>query len=279
MRNLTEEEIYEYEYKNLSDYEKEFANKAGYWDEVSIGKRQDAQDAQKEEEEDIGTTIHNIYVSEDKCFVPALGCTLGSYTDIVNIFPSKELINDFFAFLINHAIEDTLNKGSVFYYYKNSQTYNFDYPYILHIIIKWAVGKLKVDPLSFTNFMRQFSPSSDAKFLEPNYFLISIVFGDTYNFLSPSSNAHFRKTKVNKKIIYYYNPTLVRGGDGEEYFFHSIPISANMLLFSCARDTILYLFAERNNLQLAQILFGKAVFAHQEANSFFKINFPKKLKG
>lgn len=275
MKDLTEKEIYDYEYKNLSLYEKEFAEKEGYWNELNIGKREYAQDVKEEEESALGTTIYSISVRSDKCYITVLGCTLSAYTDIVNIFATRELINDFFEFLIEFAIEDTVNGGSPFYYYKDSQTYNFDYPYILHIIIKWATARLEVDLLSFTNFMRQFSPSTNAKFLEPNYFLISIIFGDIHNFLSPSSNGYFRKAKVNNKVIYYYNPTLVQGGDGEKYFFHSIPISANMLLFSCSRDTILYLFSERDNLRLSQLLFGKKVFTYKEANAFFKINFPQ----
>lgn len=279
MNDLKEEDIYQYEYKNLSPYEKEFATKSGYWSELSVAKRQYLKDVQIEEEEDLSTTTYSISVREDKCFVPALGCTLSTYTDIVSIFSSYELINNYFAFLSDYAIEDVVNGGSPFYYYQDSQTYNFDYPYLLHIMIKWAIEELKVDQLSFTNFMRHFSPSNDARYLEPNYFLISIVFGDIYNFLSPSSNAHFRKSKVNKKVVYYYNPTLVRGGDGKEYFFHSIPISANMLLYACSRDTILYLFSERDNLKLSQLLFGRKVFAYKEANSFFKIDFPKKIKG
>jgi hypothetical protein len=110
--------------------------------------------------------------------------------------------------------------------------------------------------------------------LHANYFLISVIFGDTYSFLAPSTNKHFRKSRINNKVIYYYNPTIVEGGDGEEYFFQSIPISASKILLACKEDTIFYLLEARQNLRLKQVLFGKEVLGRTGIKTFFKINFP-----
>jgi hypothetical protein len=264
----------EFDYKKLSDYERSFLDKTGYWEEHKVGSRQYARDAQEEEESELSTTTYKIQVRADQCFVPALGCTLKNYMDIAQIFKSKELMNNFISYLFEYAIEDTINGGSPFYYYKKSKTYNFDYPYMLSIIIKWTVSILNVDELEFTKFMSLFSPSKNIDFLHSNYFLISVIFGDTYAFLSPSSNRHFRKSKIDKKVVYYYNPTIVEAGNGEEYFFYAIPISASMILFACEEDTVLYLLEERSRLKLKQVFFGKVALEHAHIKAFFKINFP-----
>ncbi len=259
--------------KTLSDYERSFVEKTGYWDELSVAKRDYAKDVLKEEETDLSTTTFSISVRSNQCFVPALGRTLENYMDIAQIFNSKELMNSYISYLFEYAIEDTLNGGSSFYFYEKSQTYNFDYPYILSIIIKWAVSTLGVNELQFTKFMSQFSPSKNSDFLHPNYFLISVIFGDTYSFLLPSSNRYFRKSRINKKVVYYYNPTIVEAGNGDEYFFYTIPISASMILFACEEETVLYLLEERSHLSLKQILFGKSALERSSTKAFFKINF------
>ena len=260
--------------KTLSDYERSYVDKTGYWEKQKTSSRAYAIEVANEEKNELPTATHVVKVRSDQCFIPKLGCILEDYIDIAQIFNRQELMNSFIHFLFEYATEDNINGGSTFYYYTKSQTYNFDYPYILHIIIKWAVSELGANQLGFTRFIRQFSPSKNISFLHANYFLISVIFGDTYSFLSPSTNAHFRKNRINNKVIYYFNPTIVEAGDGEEYFFYSIPISASKILFACEEDTVLYLLEARQDLRLKQTLFGKDVLNHSTIKTFFKIDFP-----
>jgi hypothetical protein len=156
--------------------------------------------------------------------------------DIASLFARSERFSYFVNFMFSNAINKKQREGSPFFYHEQTNSYCFDYVYVLISIHALAVNKLGADYDKMLQYLSQFAVgASRGYYLKANYFLISSIFGRIYN-MSQDRYQKIYYRKNGKITVDYYAPTIVKAGDGKEYFFYNVQFSAIMLLIYLDRS-------------------------------------------
>lgn len=264
----------------LSLYERSYIDQTGYWTENMKIKRHYEYLDNVAKKLSLGDQkeIH-ISLQANECYVPGANAILSEYPDIASLFASKKLLKSFLNFLFTSAMKEKINEMTPYYYHQKSQVYNFDYNYILFMIIAWGTTVLKADKIEMINFMSIFKAGSNQKYLHSNYFLIKSIFSDTHNLIYMKYIKNPRKIYSRKMArAAYCNSTIIRNiEDGKEYFFQAIPIDSNKILLHCSEDIIQQLLEQRELSNIEQLYFGKEVNEKGDREPFLKLDFKIKL--
>lgn len=260
---------------NLTEYEQSFVDRTGYWTEEKENQRFDyrikrAADRMASQEKEVFT----ISINEWECYVPGVNGILGDYMDIASLFANNDLIGGFLDSLFSYSLDNDIDGLSPFYYHEKSKVYNFDYNYILYMIIRWSTQILEADEDDMFRFMRRFKAGTNTNFLGSNHFLIHVLFGEQFGLIG-SKFINPRNIRSHKIARACYCNSIVIGTDtGEKIFFYGIPIKANMILKYCSRHIVERVLEGRDNLNIKQVYFGKDAAKYRAEDIFFKIDFP-----
>ena len=242
-----------------------------YWDKKSIESRakyREESEQEKRKLEEETAYDKSILMHDGRVFVPKFNVILEHPMDIAQLFSTSDRMSDFLNFLFSNALNKQNRGGDFFFYNESSKSYNFDYVFILGMIILWSSEVLGADAVKMKKYMLQFSVGKKrGYYLKNNYFLTSCIFGDMYLL----SNKKYRGIDAWSKSPYsrFCNPSIVRAGDGNEYFYYSVPFLATEVLKYLDRNIVLALFEKRGKYTLEQLVFGKEAFASQNQYEAF----------
>lgn len=262
----------------LSEYEKSYLDKNGFWDSSKVSQRSDNIVMNRVRKTDpLGVREESVSLESWELFVPGVNAILSEYMDIAQLFSTNYNLGRFLDFMFTYSLNNDIDGLSPFYFHpfkKGGGNYVFDYSYVLNMIIEWCVVELEAEREEMMKFMKMFVASSKKSFVKSNHFLIGVLFGSHYQIMG-SIFMHPQKIKVNSVVRNAYsNPVIVKSNSGEEFYFLGVPFVSSEIQKYCNPEVVFRLIKERNNLNISQYKWGNEVRYYRTDEVFFRIDFP-----